>query len=127
MSGKRLLLDSNGIIALLQGNPHVVQLCQGADWIGISVISHLEFLCFPALSPQDRQALATFESRVEVVALDTQVPGLLDQAVLVRGRDRLRLPDAIIAATALFYTASLVTSDQEFAKVGGLSLESFVP
>ena len=127
MNGKRLLLDTNAIVALLQGNPNLVQLCASAGWIGISVISHLEFLCFPALSPQDRQAFASFESRVDAVSLDLQVPGLLDQVILVRARDRLKLPDAIIAATALFHTASLVTSDQEFAKVAGLPLESFVP
>ena len=46
MSGNRYLLDTNAIVALLQGNAQLVQLLQNADWIGISVISQIEFLAF---------------------------------------------------------------------------------
>ncbi|WP_373527737.1 hypothetical protein [Nostoc sp.] len=38
MSGSRYLLDTNAIIALLQGNSQLLQLLQNADWIGISII-----------------------------------------------------------------------------------------
>lgn len=40
MSGKRYLLDTNAIVALLQGSITLVKLLQNADWVGISVISH---------------------------------------------------------------------------------------
>ncbi len=35
MSGERYLLDTNAIVALLQGNSQLIQLLQNADWIGI--------------------------------------------------------------------------------------------
>ena len=38
MRGERYLLDTNGIIALLQGNQQLIQLLQDAEWIGISRI-----------------------------------------------------------------------------------------
>lgn len=41
MSGERYLLDTNAIVALLQGNSQLIQLLQNADWIGISVISKI--------------------------------------------------------------------------------------
>ncbi|UQB42422.1 hypothetical protein JX580_00460 [Thiomicrospira microaerophila] len=44
MSGKRYFFDTNAIVALLKGHPDVVSLAQSADFIGISVISRLEFL-----------------------------------------------------------------------------------
>ena len=54
MPGKRYLLDTNALIALLQGNRELVALTQSADWLGVSVISVLEFLGFDGLAEQDR-------------------------------------------------------------------------
>jgi len=54
MSGERYLLDTNAIVALLQGNSQLIQLLQNADWIGISVISKIEFLAFTGLTQASR-------------------------------------------------------------------------
>jgi tRNA(fMet)-specific endonuclease VapC len=40
MSGNKFLLDTNAIIALLQGNNTVLNVLNEANWVGISVISH---------------------------------------------------------------------------------------
>jgi tRNA(fMet)-specific endonuclease VapC len=53
MNGKRYLLDTNAIVALLQGSPTLVELLQNAEWVGISVISQIEFLAFSGLSQRD--------------------------------------------------------------------------
>jgi hypothetical protein len=37
MTGNRYLLDTNAVIALLQGNQQVLQLLQNSDWIGVSI------------------------------------------------------------------------------------------
>ncbi|MFB2838463.1 hypothetical protein [Floridanema evergladense] len=55
MSGNRYVLDTNAIVALLQGNVQLVQLLQDANWIGISVISQIEFLVFSGLTEADRE------------------------------------------------------------------------
>lgn len=55
MSGNRYVLDTNAIVALLQGNSQLIQLLQGADWIRVSVISQIEFLTFSGLSQEDCQ------------------------------------------------------------------------
>ena len=57
MNGDRYLLDTNAIVALLQGNDRLVRLLQNADWIGISVISQIEFLAFSELTQADHQLL----------------------------------------------------------------------
>jgi hypothetical protein len=54
MPGERYLLDTNAIIALLQGNQQLIELLQDAEWIGISIISQIEFLVFPGLNEADR-------------------------------------------------------------------------
>ena len=38
MNGNRYVLDTNAIVALLQGTTQLVQRLHNAEWIGISVI-----------------------------------------------------------------------------------------
>lgn len=60
MNGNRYLLDTNAIIALLQKDASLIKLLQSADWVGISVISQLEFLAFSGLSEADKQLFQQF-------------------------------------------------------------------
>lgn len=67
MSGNRYLLDTNAIIALLQKDSDLIQLLQDAEWIGISVISQIEFLAFSGLSKADIKLFQQFLQRVELI------------------------------------------------------------
>lgn len=122
MSGSRYLLDTNAIVALLQGNAQLIQLLQNADWIGISIISQIEFLAFSGLGESDRQLFVQFLQRVEVIGLVSIDIGLIDKIIEIRQQYRLKLPDAIIAAMAIQNSASLVTADREFARVTVLTV-----
>lgn len=117
MSGNRYVLDTNAIVALLQGNIQLIELPKDADWIGVSVISQIEFLVFPGLTQDDRQIFDQFLQRVEVMDLATIDIVLIDKIIEIRQQYRLKLPDAIITAMAIQNSASLVTADQELAKV----------
>ncbi|MEA5570650.1 type II toxin-antitoxin system VapC family toxin [Calothrix sp. UHCC 0171] len=114
MSGKRYLLDTNAIVALLQGSVTLVKLLQNADWVGISIISKIEFLAFSGLSKDDCQLFEEFLKRVEVVNLLASNNLLIEQIIQIRLQYRIKLPDAIVASTALQAEASLVTADEEF-------------
>jgi tRNA(fMet)-specific endonuclease VapC len=122
MSGERYLLDTNAIVALLQGNPSLLQLLSNATWIGISVISQIEFLVFSGLTAADRQLFQQFLQRVEVVGLRAIDHGLIEKIIEIRQRDRLKLPDAAIAAMAIQNSANLVSADQAFVKVAQLTV-----
>lgn len=117
MSGNRYVLDTNAIVALLQGNIQLVELLKDADWIGVSVISKIEFLVFPGLTQDDRQIFEQFLQRVEVLGLGAIDAVLIDKIIEIRQQHRLKLPDAVIAAMVIQNSASLVTADREFAKV----------
>ena len=49
-------------------------------------------------------------------------PVLIEKIIEIRQQFRLKLPDAIIAAMAIHNLASLVTADQEFAKINFLTV-----
>ena len=102
MSGKRwFLLDTNAVVSLLSGNRELAEQLEAAEYVGISVISYLEFLAFDGLSDSDRACFTEFCERIEVVALTHEDRGLMKLALDLRSNHRLKLPDAIIGATAL--------------------------
>ena len=117
MSGERLLLDTNAVVALLQGDVGLVRLLRQAEWIGISVISRIEFLVFSGLTESDRRLFQQFLQRVEVVGLAADDTALTEQIIAVRQQYRLKLPDAVIAAMAIQKDAALVTADRGFSKM----------
>ncbi|MEQ8999767.1 MAG: type II toxin-antitoxin system VapC family toxin [Coleofasciculus sp. B1-GNL1-01] len=125
MSGNRYVLDTNAIVALLQGNLQLVQLLQNASWIGISIISQIEFLVFSGLTEADRQLFQQFVQRVEVVGLTAGDATLIEKIIEIRQQYRLKLPDATIAAIAIQNRASLVTADREFSKVTQLTVTTW--
>jgi predicted nucleic acid-binding protein len=90
MSGNRYLLDTNAIVALLQGNPQIIQLLQNADWIGVSVISQIEFLAFSELGQNDCQLFQQFLQRVEVIGLVATDTMLIEKIIEIRQQFRLK-------------------------------------
>ena len=117
MSGNRYVLDTNAIVALLPGNIQLIGLLKDAEWLGVSVISQIEFLVFPGLTQDDRQIFEQFLQRVEVLGLVAIDAVLIEKIIEIRQQHRLKLPDAVIAVMAIQNSASLVTADREFAKV----------
>ena len=122
MNGERYLLDTNAIIYLLAGTHEVTKHIQHATWLGISVISQLEFLSFSGLSNEDQQLFADFIAHVDVVSLEAQQTALLAAVIDIRRTYGLKLPDAIIAATAQHYRATLISSDKHFRDIPNFSV-----
>lgn len=124
MNGK-LLLDTNAVIALLEGNATVENLCAKATWIGISVITELEFLSFDSLSASDVALFEEFKKRVEVISVNQSNITLLQMTIDLRRTYNVKLPDAIIAASAIINKANLVSNDAFFGRVTSLKTLTF--
>lgn len=125
MSGEgRYLLDTNAIVSLLGGNRLLSDKLDHARWIGISIVSYLEFLAFEGLPESDRNAFMDFCERIEVVPMTREEAGMVTQTLDLRSRFRFKLPDAIIGATSLTCDATLVTNDVDFAKVPSLTIQT---
>jgi predicted nucleic acid-binding protein len=124
MNGK-YLLDTNAVVGLLRGNTSLIQILQKATWVGISVITELAFLSFPELVTQDELLFQQFKSRVEVVDLQSSDMKMISRIIEIRRSAKVKLPDAIIAATALENDATLVSQDMGFSRVDMLSVQGF--
>lgn len=125
MSGDRFLLDTNAVIALLQGGSALAETLVAAEWVGISIISWIEFRSYPGLGESDRRLFDDLCARLEVVELSLDQPDLLERIVGLRSVNRLKTPDAIIAATAAFRDAVLLTRDERLLGIEGVTGRSF--
>ncbi len=112
MNGNRIFLDTNAVIALLDGNADLVICCQKAEWVGVSIISELELFSFQGLEDGERQIIIQFLDRIEVTGLDHTNRILIQSIANLRTSTGLKLPDSIIAAQAMLNNATLLTRDK---------------
>mgnify|MGYP006276337319 CR=1 FL=1 len=107
----KAIFDTNVVIYLQKGLL-VHQLPRG-EYL-LSVISELELRSFHGLDATSQSWLNAFLAEISIVELDEQVKG---NTVRLRRMHRLRLPDAIIAASAVAHNAILLTNDQRLLAI----------
>lgn len=114
----RFLLDTNAVIYLLGGR--LVNKLPDGEY-GLSVITEIELLSFPALTDEEEEAIRTLLASIERLPLNDAVR---DGAILLRRKNGLKLPDAVIAATAFDWGAVLLTNDTRMADLPGLKTQA---
>jgi len=72
----------------------------------------MELLSFRGITPEDEKQIRDFLNAVAIIPLNTDVE---DTAIRLRRSTRLKMPDAIVAASAIVSQAMLVTYDRELA------------
>lgn len=122
MNGSKYFLDTNAITTLLQGNENLVNVLKNASWIGISIINQLEFLANPNLKVEDIALFQSFLNRIEVIGLGNENKDLLSFILEIRIKNKLKLPDSIIAASAIYHKSILITNDFAFDNIKSLKV-----
>jgi predicted nucleic acid-binding protein len=85
----------------------------------ISVITRIEVLSFPMTADERQQAEDLLDQFDEAPLQEA----IVQRTILVRQQHRIRLPDAVIAATALERGVPLVTRNgRDFQGIPGLTL-----
>lgn len=110
---KRFLLDTNAVIALLRGNAKLSATIADAAWLGISIISKIEYHALPNLPDDDQKLFAEFEKRINIVDISNSNTALLDEIKTLRKTKTVKLPDAVIVASGKFSKAKVVTADKQ--------------
>ena len=116
--GKRYLLDTNTVLDYM-GNklPDKAKIALAQiidDEINLSVINKIELLGFTKVE----QDLVDFVSCSNIYPMDDDI---VEKTIEVRRLYKLKLPDAVIAATALHNGFTLVTNNtKDFKNISGL-------
>ena len=123
MSGNSILADSNIILYLLSGNTLLAHYLQPRS-IFISIISEIEILGFQQLTASQEQRIRRLLASFRIIGLDETVK---EETNRLRKDFRLKLPDCIVAATALSLDLPLLTADKQFRVIPSLMLEIYEP
>lgn len=117
MSGNKILLDTNAVLYFLGGKLKANTLPAG-NFI-ISFINELELLSYPNLSKSEENKIEEFIHSIDVLDMNTLIK---QETIILRKKYRIKLPDAIICATALVHEASLLTLDNNLSKIKEIKL-----
>ena len=117
-----MVIDSNILIAYLDGQKEVVEAIQ--TWksrspLFVCSISRVEVLALAKLTPAEVHKIKTFLENFISVPLDDN---LAETAALFRRNYKLALADAIIIATATDKQLPLVSRDKQFKKINEITV-----
>lgn len=123
MSGTKYLLDTNIVLYILSGDKTIATYTHQKE-LYLSVISEIELLGFQNLSQKEETGIKRFLSNFRLIQLDETVKA---EAILLRRAYNLKLPDCIIAASAITWNLMLISADKQFKQVKNLLLEIYEP
>lgn len=118
MNGRNLLADTNFLIRFLNGDARVQPIVLDNE-IFFSFINELELYAKHGLSAEEEAGIASLVAGSTVLPYE---PAMKEIVIQIRRAAKVKLPDAIIAATAIFHSLPLLTSDAGFRRIAGLQL-----
>ena len=116
MSGIDYVVDSNIILYILEGNIAVEAYLDNTFFI--SVVSEIELLGWHKIQASEIRRIKSILDNCTHVEL---LPSIKQIAIEIRQQHKIKLPDAIIAATAIYIDLPLLTADTGFEKIKNLN------
>lgn len=112
MNGK-YLLDTCFLIGLQQRYPDALAIVQAKQLAlkdcAFSVISRIELLSYPDLTATDENTIRAMQGQMTCLPLSQAIE---EYTIMVRRSRKVKLPDALILATAKVHALTLLTLDQ---------------
>ena len=122
--GKRYLLDSNTIIDYIAG----LYQGQALEWlnhliddeINVSIITKIEVLSFDPSKDDNYHILVDFFNVSNILKLTDNI---VNRTIQIRQKQKIKLPDAIIASTAIENELILVSRNtKDFINISNLEI-----
>ena len=118
MNSERFVIDTN--IFILRFNDRLAELLPRGEII-CSIITEIELLSFSKLTSAEETLIRDTLAKLAIYGIDQDIK---EEAIRLRRESGLKLPDAIIAATAICHQAILVTNDAQLQNVPDLQSQS---
>ena len=106
MNGK--LIDTNILIYLSKKQLEFEQVASANSKLAISVITYMEVLGFRFETNFEKQAITRLCGYFPIIHLNSEI---IEKVISIRQQNKIKLPDAIILATALIGDFELVTAN----------------
>jgi predicted nucleic acid-binding protein len=113
MGDKHLLVDTNVLIHHWNGDARTTSILDGAV-LHVSFITEIEILGFHGYTAHERAKVTADMATILITDIDA---GIKSAAIDLCARYRMKLADALIAATTIRLGIALVTEDKHFRKL----------
>ena len=124
MNGNKALLDSNVIIEASKGVISINSNIKKHKYLYISIISYIEVKGFNFSNIDEKSAIESILKIIPTINLDLQISEI---AINLRKIRKVKLPDAIILATAKSMNAPIITKNiNDFINIDN-AIEIFHP
>lgn len=108
-----ICIDTNIAIEVLSWKQIYSETLLGKKVV-ISVVSELELLGYPKLTKEDEQKVNVFLKKCEIVQITDKIKYL---TIFFRRNFTIKLPDAVILATAVWYWYAFLTNDKDLKNI----------
>ncbi len=113
MSGERLVIDTSALIHLLDGTKEVVDLLDGVEGY-VSFVTEIELLSSTRGTVEHLKRKKALLNDLTIIDINQQIK---EVTIELRKRHGLKVPDCLIAATAIHLDLPLVTTDKHFDRL----------
>lgn len=118
MSGK-YLLDTNAIINLLKDENATFKFKDKKGVYFVSIITEMELLSFKDLTKEEESKIKKLLPGSCIININKAIK---KKAVALRKKKKIKLPDAVICATAMVKNLTLVSDDDRLFKIKDLKI-----
>ncbi|MEM8527419.1 MAG: type II toxin-antitoxin system VapC family toxin [Bacteroidota bacterium] len=110
MNGNKALLDSNVIIFASKQQIDIQGLLDRYDHFYTSIITYVETYGYNFKSEIEKELIDELFSNLTIIEVSKDIA---EQAILYRknGKKKIKIPDALILATAKYLGADIITDD----------------
>ena len=116
-----IVLDSNTIIYLSKKIIQIDDIFNDNDDYRISVITYMEILGYPFNCKEEELFIKKLLSLLNILYIDKNIS---EKVIELRKKYKIKLPDAIICATAINNNAILITNDIKLQNIEELKIKS---
>ncbi len=121
----KVILDSNIIIYLSKGVIDIADLITREKVeIWISIISYMEVLSFNFFSFEEEKFVRNLLQEFFIIEINREIA---EKTIQIRRNYKIKLPDAIICASASIINAMLITADTQLGKVRESNVKVITP
>jgi predicted nucleic acid-binding protein len=118
MNGIDLFVDTNILINLAEDKKGVDQYLEGNN-LFVSIVTEIELLGWHKITPNQKNFFQKLLNDCTIIGLINPVKEL---AIELKQKHRIKLPDSLIAASAIHLDIPLLSQDQGFEKIKNLNL-----
>lgn len=118
MNGNSIFLDTNIVLYLLSGDDTIADFLNDKT-VFLSFITELELLGYKEISTEELLKVESLLADSTIIDINSEIKKIV---IEIRKSNKIKLPDAIIAATSHYLNNPFMTSHKDLTRLTDLNI-----